>query len=51
MLAMAIRLVWLLSGSEPFVLLGKCLVCLATAVFVGFMVSFWVDFFGKRLAS
>jgi len=48
LLAMVIRLVWMLRGEGPFVLIGKCLVCLAAAVFVGFMVSFWIDFVCKR---
>jgi hypothetical protein len=48
-LAVAIRFFWMLSGSEDVVLLGKCLACLIAAVFVGFMVSFWVGFFGQRL--
>lgn len=48
LLAMAIRFVWLLSGDGPIALIGKCLVCLAAAIFVGFMVSFWIDLVCKR---
>jgi|GEM_PF-4318879 hypothetical protein len=50
-LALAIRVMWLPSDFDPLISLGKCLVCLFAAVVVGFMVSIWIDFFGKMLTQ
>ena len=51
LLAVAIRVMWMPTDQDPLISLGKCLTCLFAAVVVGFMVSLWIDFFGKMLAS